>query len=183
MMDIRDYQKAAMRTSTEDHDRLLNGCMGLIGETGEVVDAVKKWKFQSGDHAEIPKEKLIDELGDVLWYLAEISTGYQLDMIESLKQMGFDLADTLYYDEDDLEHDSIDLGIAAARLADLIQNQDNVEEVDVMYGISIIIDRISHILKDFCGSNLGLCMQRNIEKLLKRYPDGFDPERSLHRKD
>ncbi|MDO4356907.1 MAG: hypothetical protein Q4E13_10395 [Clostridia bacterium] len=24
-------------------------------------------------------------------------------------------------------------------------------------------------------------MERNIEKLKKRYPDGFDPERSLHR--
>ena len=70
MFDAEDYQRLAMRTSPEGHDRMLNGCMGLIGEAGEVVDIVKKWKFQSGDHADLPKDKLIEECGDVLWYCA-----------------------------------------------------------------------------------------------------------------
>lgn len=181
MMDIRDYQKAAMRTSTDGHDRKLNGCMGLIGESGEVVDVVKKWKFQSGDHAAIPKDKLIDELGDVLWYLAEISTGYGMDMIEQMELLGFDLNDTLFYDENLLEIDAINLGLSAARLAAMIQGEE--PPVRVMYDVSQMIDLISHILKDFCGSTLSMCMQKNIEKLLRRYPEGFDPERSLHRKE
>lgn len=40
-MRIEEYQLLAMRTSTEGHDRVENGCLGLIGESGEIVDAVK----------------------------------------------------------------------------------------------------------------------------------------------
>ena len=36
-------------------------------------------------------------------------------------------------------------------------------------------------LKKYCNVTLLEAMERNIYKLLKRYPDGFDPERSLHR--
>lgn len=32
------------------------------------------------------------------------------------------------------------------------------------------------------GVSLEEVMQRNVDKLMERYPDGFDPERSLHRK-
>lgn len=33
------------------------------------------------------------------------------------------------------------------------------------------------------GLKLEDVMARNIDKLLKRYPDGFDPERSVHREE
>lgn len=32
------------------------------------------------------------------------------------------------------------------------------------------------------GVSLEEVMQRNVDKLMERYPDGFDPEKSLHRK-
>lgn len=32
------------------------------------------------------------------------------------------------------------------------------------------------------GVTLEEVMQRNVDKLLERYPDGFDPEKSVHRK-
>ena len=79
-MRIEDYQSLAMRTSTEGHDRAENGCLGLIGESGEIVDAVKKWRFQSGDNPPVPVDKLIDECGDVLWYCAELAEGLDADM-------------------------------------------------------------------------------------------------------
>ena len=34
-----------------------------------------------------------------------------------------------------------------------------------------------------CGWNLEDIMQMNIDKLMARYPDGFDAEHSLHRKE
>jgi NTP pyrophosphatase (non-canonical NTP hydrolase) len=46
---------------------LINGVLGLNGEAGEVADLIKKWKFQG--HL-IPKDDLIEELGDILWYVA-----------------------------------------------------------------------------------------------------------------
>ena len=44
-----------------------------------------------------------------------------------------------------------------------------------------IMVTVRDILELHCDSTLEEAMQRNIEKLKRRYPDGFDPERSLHR--
>ena len=76
-MDINEYQRLAMRTlnpSLSKKDVLINGVMGLCGESGEAIDIVKKHLAQG--HA-LEREALIKELGDVAWYLAE--TAYALD--------------------------------------------------------------------------------------------------------
>lgn len=76
-MKINEYQQLAMRTLNKDlskKDVLINGVMGLCGEAGEAIDIVKKHLAQGH---ELDKEKLIKELGDVAWYLAE--TAYALD--------------------------------------------------------------------------------------------------------
>lgn len=105
-----DYQRAALRTASgmnyKNHGMLMNGILGLCGETGEVADLVKKATFQGH---ELDKERVAEELGDVAWYLA----------------------------------------VAA-------------------YAI---------------GYNLGCIFQMNVEKLKKRYPDGFDKNRSINRKE
>lgn len=76
------YQQLALRTSSHGSsgDMVLNGVMGLNGEAGECIDIVKKNMFQ-GHTLDI--DKLIDELGDVLWYVAITASGlsYGLDEI------------------------------------------------------------------------------------------------------
>ncbi|MBE6107757.1 MAG: nucleotide pyrophosphohydrolase [Erysipelotrichaceae bacterium] len=107
-MNINEYQKLAMTTLNPKLNKkevLINGVMGLCGESGEVIDHVKKHLAQGH---ELDMEKMIKELGDVAWYLAE--TAYALDV--------------------------------------------ELEEVFV----------------------------KNIEKLKKRYPEGFDENRSIQRK-
>ena len=77
-MTINEYQKLAMKTLNPELDKkdvLINGVMGLCGESGEVIDIVKKHLAQGH---ELDREKLIKELGDVAWYLAE--TAYALDV-------------------------------------------------------------------------------------------------------
>lgn len=77
-MTINEYQKLAMKTLNPElgkKDVLINGVMGLCGESGEVIDIVKKHLAQGH---ELDREKLIKELGDVAWYLAE--TAYALDV-------------------------------------------------------------------------------------------------------
>ena len=108
-MDINEYQKLALRTSRGELDNeqhLMNGCLGLAGEAGECCDLLKKRNFQDGREI---REKLIDELGDVLWYVSETAAG-----------------------------------------------------------LGVWLDEIA---------------RHNIEKLKKRYPDGFSEERSLHREE
>ena len=176
MFDRNEYQQLAMRTSPDGHDRMLNGCMGLIGEAGEVVDLVKKWKFQSGDHAQLPKDKLIEELGDVLWYCAEVSTGMESDMMKDREQWGLE---GLTYDGK-LHLEALFLAKLCQSVTDAWLYADEFTP-DIRYIIAYIMDLVGYILHNYCDSTEEECMERNIEKLKRRYPDGFDPERSLHR--
>lgn len=108
-MTPNEYQKEALRTASgmsKEYPRILNGLMGLNGEAGECIDILKKAEFQG--HAFDPM-KMVDELGDVLWYVAQLATG---------------------------------LGVTLEYVA-----------------------------------------QHNVDKLLARYPDGFDSEKSIHRKE
>ncbi len=84
-MDVNDYQKRAMSLLNPELSRkdvLLNGVMGLCGESGEAIDIVKKW-FAQGH--ELDKEHLIKELGDIAWYLAETATALDVDLATVLQ--------------------------------------------------------------------------------------------------
>lgn len=73
-MTANEYQVLAMKTLNKDLDEreiLINGVMGLCGESGEVIDIVKKHISQGHP---LNKDKIVEELGDVLWYIAELAT-------------------------------------------------------------------------------------------------------------
>ena len=79
-MTINEYQKLAMTTLNPElrqKDVLINGVMGLCGESGEAIDIVKKWLAQGH---ELDREKLAKELGDICWYLAETATALDLSL-------------------------------------------------------------------------------------------------------
>lgn len=105
-MYLNEYQRLARRTANHltPSSMIENGILGMCGESGECADILKKFYYQGH---ELDKEHLIEELGDVLWYVALMASGLQIDLDE--------------------------------------------------------------------------VAQRNIDKLMKRYPDGFDPEKSKNR--
>lgn len=107
-MTINAYQREAMRTAPDYNptNLMLNGVLGLCGESGECADMVKKHLFQG--HS-LDKEHLAKELGDVAWYLA--------------------------------------------------------------------------ITANALGYDLETVLQMNVDKLRKRYPDGFSADRSQHREE
>lgn len=94
-MDGRRYQGLAMRTNdgcetyrvTEkiknncgsgiDIGEILNSCLGMSGEVGEVNDMIKKWIFHEAD---LDEEHLQLELGDILWYVALLCDAFGWDM-------------------------------------------------------------------------------------------------------
>lgn len=111
-MKINEYQELAKRTMNKDlseKDMLINGVMGLCGESGEVIDIVKK---HIAHNHELDKDHLAKELGDVAWYLAETATalGYSLEdifkmNIDKLKKRypdGFDSEKSIHRREDDI---------------------------------------------------------------------------------
>lgn len=104
-----EYQALARRTmnpALTPEEMLINGVMGLGGESGEVLDLMKKHLFHGHP---LDREALVKELGDVAWYLAECATALEVP--------------------------------------------------------------------------LDIILETNIEKLKRRYPEGFSTERSLHREE
>ena len=82
-MTPNEYQAQAMRwlnPALSEKGTLINGVMGLCGESGEVIDLVKKPLSQGHP---LDREALAKELGDVAWYLAETAyvLGYPLEEI------------------------------------------------------------------------------------------------------
>ncbi len=80
---LNEYQLMASRTDVKNQtvdQALLNGAMGMIGESAEVMEHIKKVLFQGH---EIDPDKLVDEAGDVLWYIAKMgrSMGVSLEEI------------------------------------------------------------------------------------------------------
>jgi len=104
-MKVNEYQQLAMttlNTQLDSKDVLINSVMGLCGESGECIDIVKKWLAQGH---ELNKDKLIDELGDVAWYLAEAATAlgvslesvlqHNVDKLKARYPQGFDSAKSI----------------------------------------------------------------------------------------
>jgi NTP pyrophosphatase (non-canonical NTP hydrolase) len=87
-MNFKEYQEEIKRTAgdMEELNKCLTlGAMGISGEAGEVTDYIKKVIYHSH---ELSKEKLAEELGDVLWYIGYLteSIGYSLEEIAELNK-------------------------------------------------------------------------------------------------
>ena len=85
-MTFKDYQKLAKRTMKKGNNSkkeiIVRMTLGLVGESGEVAEKVKKW--MRGDIPfSILRNKIANELGDVLWYLSILCSakyGFNLDL-------------------------------------------------------------------------------------------------------
>ena len=91
-MDLDKYQKRAAKydlfETTVDlkSPGFLEKILGLAGEAGEAADKVKKILRDKGGFAsEEDRAELIKELGDVLWYLANIARYLDIDLSEVAK--------------------------------------------------------------------------------------------------
>lgn len=84
-MDFKQYQEEAAKTIQKYiADNELNEFipfLGIIGEAGSVLTEVKK-KLRDGEGYGSYKEKLKEELGDVLWYISTIATQSNLSLEE-----------------------------------------------------------------------------------------------------
>lgn len=104
-LSFNEYQKQAYELISEDgkKDMVLNGVLGLAGESGECCDIVKKNRFQGH---ELNKEHMIEEIGDVLWYIAETASGLGVTL-EEVAQYNLDKLHKRYHGSRFNKEDSI----------------------------------------------------------------------------
>lgn len=86
-MDFKTYQQQSRSTAMYpgNGSNFVYPALGLAGETGEVVEKVKK--LIRNDSAttvdQVSEEKKMEvenEMGDVLWYLAQLATELHIDL-------------------------------------------------------------------------------------------------------
>ncbi|MFM7085643.1 MAG: nucleoside triphosphate pyrophosphohydrolase family protein [Cyanobium sp.] len=84
-MDLSTYQQRARETARypDAGANPIYPTLGLCGEAGEVADKVKKvLRDREGVFDAAVIEDLRLELGDVLWYVAQLATELQLDLAD-----------------------------------------------------------------------------------------------------
>jgi NTP pyrophosphatase (non-canonical NTP hydrolase) len=82
---ISEYQELSRRTATYPGagDNIVYPTLGLAGEAGEVAEKVKKlMRDDEGVMSDERRAALAGELGDVLWYVAQVATEAGLDLEE-----------------------------------------------------------------------------------------------------
>ncbi len=98
-MNFDDYQKKAETTDlgadnmgevmarrTLNVPEFLDKVLGLVGESGEFADKVKKiMRDKRGNFTDEERIELLKELGDTLWYVAEVSLYLDMPMSELAK--------------------------------------------------------------------------------------------------
>jgi len=84
-MTLDEYQKKALSTNINPGTHIFFDRMfGLVGESGEMADKVKKWiRDDNAEWDKLDKDAMMHELGDVLWYVATLADtlGYSLDEV------------------------------------------------------------------------------------------------------
>lgn len=83
-MELSEYQRISRRTAQYPRAAWLSyPALGLAGEAGEVAEHAKKAiRDDAGEVSDERRAKMSKELGDVLWYVAQLASELELDLDE-----------------------------------------------------------------------------------------------------
>ena len=182
-MNFKEYvilSEGTQNNSLSRENQAYNAWFGLVGEVGEVVDLFKKSLFQGH---EIDKENLKKEVGDVAWYMA---LGVRVFEVEHMPN-------DIFIESKNKEKDCVislikglirQMGILNCEFERFVRfdrySPYNIPEIMLCYkNISLILCDILSVY-DIDVKNV---LQGNIDKLKKRFPEGFKPKDSISRVD
>lgn len=165
---FNEYIKRAMRTCSvpTKTDQISHGTMGLVSEVGEVAGVVQKF-YQGHD---IDRRHFLLELGDILWMVAELARAIEIEHYIELPETE--------EKADEIKSAICRLAYQSSSIVNLMRSK--TPKATLALYFSEIIKTISELAQAF-SSSLDEVMAMNIEKLKKRYPDGFKSERSIYR--
>ena len=92
---FRTYQELSSRTNRakgSDIKAIMVPLLGLAGEAGSLLAEYKKW-LREGDRYKPFTDQVSEEIGDILWYLANIAHKAGLDLQEIAEENLAKLAD------------------------------------------------------------------------------------------
>ncbi len=89
-MNFDEYQQAIEKFAVYPREQELTAIsyltLGLNGEAGEVAEQVKKAIRNDGQITDERRAKILDEIGDVLWYVSRIASEFGASLGEVAEQ-------------------------------------------------------------------------------------------------
>lgn len=178
-MHLDDYQAAALRTASNDPDRereLLIKSIAWAGEVGEFCEMIAD-RVEPGEDEDkallIHAAVLAGAMGEFFNKLKKrVGHGHAIDDAELVEELraGIRRAEALVaHLNDDTAADEV-----AGRAARKPSDDDLKDELgDGLWYLAVLAALNGHSLADVA--------ETNVEKLRKRYPDGFSREQSINR--
>lgn len=183
-MNFKEYIPLAMRTCKElpTADHINHMCLGIVGEMGELVDAIKKaYVYGKG----IDQTNIVEEVGDVSWYTAGLVQCFPAlaDWLDS-----DELKQSINYEKLEIARENITRTIllnamsSANLTADLMMFADddnlqdaNAEQVAKALGTALFATAV------LLEVDLSQVFEVNIAKLAKRYGDKYSDYAATNR--
>lgn len=78
-MELNEYQTIAGKSIDTKETALTYFALGLSGETGEVIELIKKYVYRNKP---IDRELFVEELGDVLWNISQLAAWLGINLEE-----------------------------------------------------------------------------------------------------
>ena len=175
-----NYQELAMRTKNKDlifEDTLKYAGYKFLGETGELSEIFGK---NLGQGHPFNLEHMELELGDIMWYVALTCDTLNIDLKLLLSTLDYKIKS--YSDILEVVLNINDNAVEIGRLLLNIVNYDRKSHFDLIIKLALK-DLISNIylLCDHFDVKFQDVLIKNIEKLKKRYPSGFESINSIRR--
>lgn len=164
------YRVEALKTLnkavTDSKEKMNNGLLGLIGETGELADHFKKHFYQGH---ELDANYIVKECGDICWYIALCEHTLGAYISEPMYDSdGWDVSDSIGL--------TLELSRYVTRLWD--NRSDKEASTRVLHHMLALITAIATVH----GATLSDVLDKNVEKLSKRYKgQEFSSEQSVNR--
>lgn len=172
-MNLLEYQAAAARSSQWQRGADDFGCdahraygaISLAGESGEVIDILKKRVFSGHP---MNRERLLEEAGDTMWSLACIADASGVNLCNNALQCtGLGVTFPV-----------LRFAALCSRVIGDVANRGWAGRIDIgacVAGLEACIEPHGLTIEDAC--------EHNVAKLMRRYPNGYSDADSIARRD
>ena len=161
---LTEYSNAAERTDQligkPNHALLL--AAGLFGEAGSVLAELKKERRET-DAYPAYRNRLIEEIGDGLWYLARLSAVLDPSMMQGLDKR----AQAKSQQNGDSLTEAVTLGVAAGQLLGALENHGAIDAIE---RLRPTWDALFRVIEG-SGIELREAAQMNLSKTQSRWPE------------
>lgn len=178
--EYKEFVKQSEKGTLQTLDRINHAMFGMAGEIGECIDCIKKVIFHGHKY---DSRIFLNELGDFLWYSTLFAMCYEEKYEVNLSYFENDLIDMSKHNVKSENYGRLHLFGIFTDIAGIIVYLKK-EEMFTEHILAGIIEEMYCNIEALCyinGINLYDLMDINVKKIRKRYPNGFDPSRSINR--